>query len=240
MRKINNGSKISLVTNLIIVAVIGIVLAVSFVPASIMPISGKNAVEAIYNGNRERPNVSLMFNVYQDGESVNKILDILKDHKVKATFFVGGCWADDNAKILQRIVGEGHEIANHGYYHKDHKKLDYTANREEIYYNELVVNALSGVKTELFAPPSGSFSEATLEVCYDLGYKLIMWSKDTIDWRDRDSELIYKRATEGVSNGDLILMHPYPSTVAALDRILGFYEANGLKEVTVTDNLSGK
>ena len=63
-------------------------------------------------------------------------------------------------------------------------------NYEEISLTGIVTEALCGVKPTLFAPPSGSFSEITLEAAYDLGYKVIMWSKDTIDWRDKSSDLV--------------------------------------------------
>ena len=86
----------------------------------------------------------------------------------------------------------------------------------------------------LFAPPSGSYSKTTLEVCSSLNYKTIMWSKDTIDWRDSDINLIVKRATKNVTNGDLILMHPKSHTLNALDQIIKIYEEKNLQLVTVS------
>ncbi len=231
-------SRISLITNLAIILIIGIVSLVCFIPERVTPIYGGKEINAIYNGNRNEKRVSLMFNVYENTEIVNSIIDILNEHNVKATFFVGGCWADDNGKTLNKIVDSGHEIANHGYFHKDHKKLSFEKNKEEIYLTEKIVEALCGVKTTLFAPPSGSFSSFTLQVAYELGYKVIMWSKDTIDWRDKDKNLIIKRATNNVTNGDLILMHPKEHTMLALSKILGYYIDSGFKVVTVSENLS--
>ena len=111
-------------------------------------------------------------------------------------------------------------------------------NKEEIALTGVVVTALCGAKLSLFAPPSGSFSETTLESAYDLGYKVIMWSKDTIDWRDSDQNLIYNRATKNPSNGDLILMHPKQHTLKALPKIIDFYVDLGYKITTVSDNIS--
>ena len=68
----------------------------------------------------------LMFNVYENTGVVNGILDVLKDHGAKATFFVGGCWADDNSDTLKRILSEGHELGNHGYFHKHHFPINYS------------------------------------------------------------------------------------------------------------------
>ena len=179
-----------------------------------------------------------MFNVYENSQVVNGIIDTLDNYGVKATFFVGGCWADDNGETLKKIVTSGHEIANHGYFHKDHKKLNLEQNKQEIFLTGEIINALSGVKPTLFAPPSGSFSDLTLEACYSLDYKLIMWSKDTIDWRDSGLDVIYNRATKNPENGDLILMHPKSHTLKVLPQIIEFYKNLEFEIVSVTDNLS--
>ena len=235
MKRLNR--KITLISNLILIAVFMAVLAVSFLPVKIAPIYGGNQVKAIYNGNRQFKNVSLMFNVYENTDVVNGIIDVLNEHGVKATFFVGGCWADDNGETLKRIVDCGHEIANHGYFHKDHKKLSYDKNREEISVAGVVIEALCGVKPTLFAPPSGSYSDTTLEVAYSLGYSVIMWSKDTIDWRDSDQNVIYKRAVKNPENGDLVLMHPKVHTLAVLPKIIEYYKSIGFSLVTVSESI---
>lgn len=236
MKRLNR--KITVVTNTLLIIIITVVCAVSFFPERTMPIYGGNEVSAIYNGNRNEKKVSLMFNVYENTEIVNKIIDLLDEHKVKATFFVGGCWADDNGDTLVKIVSNGHEIANHGYFHKDHKKLNYEGNYQEISLTGKIIETLCGVKPTLFAPPSGSFSAVTLECAFDLEYKVIMWSKDTIDWRDKDKSLVIKRATSNLENGDLVLMHPKKHTLLALPEILSYYKALGFEVVTVSENIS--
>ena len=236
MSKLNR--KITLVTNAVLVLIFTAVLIVGFLPWQSIPIYGGNGITAIYNGNREHKRVSLMFNVYENTEVVNGIIDVLNEENVKATFFVGGCWADDNGETLVRLSASGHEIGNHGYFHKDHKNLSYEKNVEEIENTGKIVLGLSGVNTSLFAPPSGSFSETTLEVAEKLGYKVIMWSKDTIDWRDKEEETIYKRATSSPENGDLILMHPKTHTLKVLPKIIEYYKSIGFSIVTVTENLS--
>ncbi|MBQ9756376.1 MAG: polysaccharide deacetylase family protein [Clostridia bacterium] len=235
----NQTKKITAITNLFLVLIFSAVVAVSFLPEKTVPIYGNKNITAIYNGNRQNPNVSLMFNVYENTEIVNSIIDTLNEYGAKATFFVGGCWADDNELTLKKMVESGHEIANHGYFHKDHKKLSADENRQEIYNTSVIVKALCGVETNLFAPPSGSFSYTTLEVATDLGYRVIMWSKDTIDWRDKDQNLVFTRATKNLSNGDLVLMHPKSHTLSALPRIIDYIKGAGFNAVTVSANLNG-
>ena len=68
---------------------------------------------------------------------------------------------------------------------------------------------------------------------------MILWSKDTIDWRDRDQSLIYRRATENIAGGDLVLMHPTAETVSALPSVLAYYREQDLQVVPVSENISG-
>ena len=230
--------KITLFTNVLLVAAFTAVFAVSFFPQNALPIYGGTNLSAIYNGVRGTNRVSFMFNVYESAETVEKIADLLDERGVKATFFVGGCWADDNEKTLNRLVKSGHEIANHGYFHKDHGALDYEKNREEIYLTGVIVKAFCGVSPTLFAPPSGSFSDITLQAATDLGYRVVMWSKDTIDWRDNDRAKIVSRATKNLTGGDLILMHPKSHTLAALPEIIDYCFAHGFEIVKVSENIS--
>ncbi len=229
-----NNKLYAIITNLVIISVLTCVGAISF--------AGKNTVietvsPPIYNGNKENNSVSLMFNVYGGEEYLQEIVDTLNKYDAKATFFVGGVWAIKHESSLCMLKDSGNEIANHGYLHRDHKGLSYEQNKDEIKTAERTIEGICGVKTNLFAPPSGAFSESTIKACDELGYKVIMWSKDTIDWRDKDVDLIFKRATQKVSAGDLILMHPTKCTALALPRILEHYNELGIKVDIVSSNI---
>ena len=158
--------------------------------------------DVIYNGNRDSNNVAIMINVYWGTEYLLDMLDMLDKYNVKCTFFVGGQWVDKEPEMLKDIYDRGHEIGNHGYFHKDQEYLDYSQNYDEINVNHQLVKSILGIDMNLFAPPSGSFNKSTIEASKNLGYRFIMWSKDTIDWRDKDTDLIVKRATKNLSNGD--------------------------------------
>ncbi len=225
------------IINTMLVITLVIVYIINFMPKTTLETYGKDTLSAIYNGNPLNNNVSLMFNVYENTKIVNSIIDVLDAKGVKATFFVGGCWADDNAETLVKIINSGHEIGNHGYFHKDHKKLNYNDNAQEISNTHSVVKALCGAEMQLFAPPSGSFSPNTLKACYDLGYKVIMWSKDTIDWRDSNLTTLYNRATKNLSGGDLVLMHPKKHTLEVLPSIIDYYKSVGFDVVSVSQNI---
>lgn len=223
--------------NIIIAIAILFVLGMS-IKDDIAQVFKSGEPQAYYNGDTSKNNISLMINVYWGTEYIDEMLMIFDEHNVKCTFFIGGSWAAKNEDILKEIVRRGHELGNHGYFHKDHKNLSRERNREEIYVTEKLIESICGVKTNLFAPPSGSYNKVTLEVADELGYKTIMWSKDTIDWRDKDTSLIYKRATTKASNGDLVLMHPTKNTVEALPNIIKTLKQKGFYLVTVSENIA--
>ncbi len=226
---------------------INLFLAVIVLAVSLVGIAGGKA-EAVsfesdsvcYGGDEEVGGVSLMFNVYEGAEIVEKILGILDGYGAKATFFIGGAWADDNIDCVRKIYSAGHELGSHGYFHKDHSKLGYEGNLEEIRPSVKLVEMICGNKINLFAPPSGAFDSNTVSACETLGLKVIMWSRDTIDWRDKDKNLIVSRATKDLKGGEFILMHPKPETAEALGEILDYIGKNGLKTVTVSENLGEK
>ena len=89
----------------------------------------------------------------------------------------------------------------------------------------------------LFAPPGGSYNSNTTKAAEFLGYKTIMWTRDTIDWRDHNTSLIYNRAVVDMCGGDLILMHPTENTVEALANIICYAKNHGFKLTTVSETL---
>lgn len=227
---------ISLAVNAILCAVIIATCAVGFADGGAVEVSGEHD-DPYYSAGDNASGVSLMFNVYQNTANVYKILDILDIYGAKATFFLGGCWADDNVDCTREIAARGHEVGSHGYFHRDHSQLNYRLNLDEISASIKLLNAVLGSEVALFAPPSGAFNGDTLAACSSLGLKAIMWSRDTVDWRDGDVHVILRRATENLARGEFVLMHPMDATVSALPKILSYITASGLTAVTVSQNL---
>ena len=189
---------------------------------------------AIYRGNVNEPYVALMFNVYWGTEYIKEILNVLEQYNVKCTFFVGGSWAMKNGEVLQLIKEKGHEVGSHGYSHKEAEKLSYKQNLDEIKMADEIIKRIIGNVPSLFAPPSGSIGNDMFKACDELGKSVIMWSRDTIDWRDKDSNLVLKRATLDIQNGELILMHPTGHTCKALPNIIQRIQTQNLVPTTVS------
>ncbi len=217
--------------NFVIAAVLIATFAIAIVTTT--PARTQTVGNAIYEGDANRGKVALMFNVYENPKNVEKIADILSAYDFNATFFVGGSWVAKNQNTLLLLAAAGFEIGNHGYLHRDHASLSIKQNMDEISLTRrLVDKVLEGLPdyspSLLFAPPSGSMGDNMFAACDKLGYKVIMWTRDTIDWRDHDPDVIFLRAVKDLKSGDLILMHPTDCTVEALPRILDAILAAGL------------
>lgn len=226
--------------------VCNLIIIVTLVAVSVFAGYGINFVTSskiyngvYYSGDENSNKISLMINVYWGTEYLDSMLKTLEDNNVKTTFFVGGTWAIKESDMLEKIYNSGHEIANHGYYHKNQGKISAEKNHEEILNTHNLVKELLGVEMNLFAPPSGSYNKKTVEIATELGYKTIMWTdgRDTIDWRDQDGEVIYQRAINNAKGGDFVLMHPTKATSEVLDKIIKTLKEKGFELCTVSENL---
>lgn len=240
MKKLNVFIFKKYVVNLCIFAMIvivglAVVFGVNFSSDDSTPASAQQG--AIYQGDTNSNKISLMINVYWGTEYLGDMLDTLEEKNAKVTFFVGGTWAVDNDELLIKMAEKGHEIGNHAYSHKDHDKLTKESSKKEISTTHNLVKSVIGKDMTLFAPPSGAYNAQTVACAKELGYKTIMWTRDTIDWRDQDVETIYNRAVNDAKGGDLILMHPTECTRDALGKIIDKLQSQGYELVTVSQNL---
>ena len=160
-------------------------------------------------------------NVDWGEEVIPDMLEVLRENDVRITFFITGKWAEQHPDLLKQMARDGHEIQNHGYSHKLCSQNSVETAKEEILKTEKVILDLLGIKTHVFAPPSGDYDETTVELCRSLGYKMALWSTDTIDWREGSTaEVIKNRVLKKRLNGAIVLMHPKPETVKALPDLI--------------------
>lgn len=232
MKKLSSRALTALSNGVLLFIVLAIG-AVCFLPsaAAVSAPAGK-----VYDRGTKQA-VSLMINVYWGTDIVEGMLDLFQEQGVRVTFFVGGCWADDNVPTVRRMAEEGHEVGSHGYFHREHDKLSFRENVEEIGTSIEFLSLVTGKPVSLFAPPSGAYSGDTLRAAESLGLKTVLWSRDTVDWRDKDVSLCYTRATKDISGGELILMHPMEHTLKALPKILQYCEGNGLAVIPAGENI---
>ena len=115
-------------------------------------------------------------------EYTKTILDILKKHDVKATFFMTGGWVQKYPDDVRAICEAGHDLANHSENHKEMSKLSHSECVEEIMSVHEKVAALTGENMCLFRPPYGDYNDTLLKACESVGYYTIQWNLDTLDY----------------------------------------------------------
>lgn len=191
----------------------------------------------IYRGNPAKPMVALMVNVAWGDEYLPAMLDTLDTYQVKATFFLDGSWLSKHEAMAKEILRRGHELSNHAYSHPDMSRLDLAAQRREIRKTEELLKKL-GVKNRWFAPPSGDYDERTVQAAGEFGLRTVLWTLDTLDWRQPPADAIVDKVARKVGPGHLILMHPTASSRDALPGMILAIREKGYHLGTVSETLS--
>lgn len=174
----------------------------------------------IYRGHPKKDMVALLINVSWGEEYIPPMLEALKKHHVKATFFIEGKWAKEESTYVQMIQDEGHLIGNHAYNHPDMQRLSREEIVQQINQTNEIIEAITKEKPAWFAPPSGSFNMDVVEEASNLKMQTILWTVDTIDWRKPSVPVMHRRVMDNIHNGATILMHPTEVMANGLDALI--------------------
>lgn len=180
----------------------------------------------------KKPMIALTFD---DGPSkyTSSILDALKQHNASATFFVLGSNAQNYPEVLQRMILEGNEIGNHTYSHKQLTTLSKEGIEEEISEAKECIYQITHTYPHVLRPPYGSKNDTVANCAQDV--RLVTWSLDTLDWKDRNTKTIVDRIMKEVKDGDIILMHDlYATSAAAASIVIDQLQEKGYQFVTVS------
>lgn len=172
--------------------------------------------------------------------SASEILNILKKHNIKATFFITGLWAERFPNLAKRIAFEGHQIGNHSYQHPDMVKTSYNDIKESILKGEKTIKRITGVNPRpFFRPPYGSWNDVVLRAVGEAGYiYTIFWSINTKDWQQPSTKLIVERIFKNIKGGDIVIMHGHgKNTASASDFAIETLKSYGYKFVTISEFL---
>jgi len=187
----------------------------------------------IYRGHPEKQMVAFLINVSWGEEYIPQILNTLKENKVKATFFIEGKWAKQNSDLVKMIDEQGHLIGNHAYNHPDMARLSKTENVKQINQTNQILTAITDKKPKWFAPPSGSFNEQVVQSADDLNMYTILWTVDTIDWKNPSLSVMINRVNEKIHPGATVLMHPTEATANGLDQLIKLTKESGYELGTI-------
>ena len=184
--------------------------------------------------------LALTFDDGPHAQNTPRLLDILKQRGVKATFFVVGQNAAEYPDILKRIVAEGHELANHSYTHPILASLGEAALREQLDKTHQAVLKATGVTMKVMRPPYGALSEPQRRWSNaNFGYRTILWDVDPLDWTFRDASRVEAEILGRAKSGSIVLSHDiHKSTVDAMPSTIDALSAKGFKFVTVSELLA--
>lgn len=188
---------------------------------------------SFFVGNTEEKVIYLTFDAGFENGATEPILDALKKHNVKATFFLVGNYIKTRPDLVKRMVEEGHIVGNHTASHPDMSKIaDMESFKKEIDTLEQLYKDVTGQEMQKFyRPPQGKFSEENLKMAQQMGYKTIFWSLAYVDWiedKQPTKEEAFSKLLTRIHPGAIVLLHNTSKTNGEiLDELLTKWEAMG-------------
>lgn len=177
----------------------------------------------IYVGNNNSKKIYITFDCGYENGYTERILDILENHNITATFFITGHYIDSASKLVLRMKEDGHVIGNHSNKHKDITKISEDEIKKEVLELEQKYQKLTNSNIDPFyRPPEGSFDVKSLNVIKRLGYTTLFWSLAYKDWNQENSiDYVVDEISNNIHNGAIILMHTVSeSNALALEKVI--------------------
>ena len=188
---------------------------------------------AYFIGDTTQNTIYLTFDCGYENGNTEPILDALKKHDVKATFFVVGNFLETSPEIVKRMIAEGHTVGNHTYHHLDMSSISsMDAFKKETQDVENLFEQITGTPiTKFYRPPQGKYSESNLQMAKELGYKTFFWSLAYVDWyqdKQPTKDEAFGKLLKRIHPGAIVLLHSTSSTNAQiLDELLTKWEEMG-------------
>lgn len=161
-------------------------------------------------GNSEDKTIYLTFDEGYEAGYTSRILDILKENDVKATFFLTAHYVNTQEELVQRMIDEGHIIGNHTVNHKSMPDLSEEEIKKEVMDLHQVIYEKFNYEMKYIRPPKGEFSQRTLQLTNSLEYTTVMWSFAYEDWNEDkqpNEEKSKQKILDNLHNGEIMLLH---------------------------------
>ena len=200
---------------------------------------GKTDANTQITLSRAKVSGSYIAMTFDDGPArgnTTRLLDILKERNIPATFFVISGKATSNASLLRRMVSEGHEIGNHTITHGNLAKFSNAGIRKELDGCHKAIVDACGVAPTIFRPPYGAIKSAQKQWIFDeYGYTTVLWSVDPRDWQRPGVNVVARRLVEGARPGGVLLAHDiHEPTIEAMPQVFDELLRRGFQFVTVS------
>lgn len=176
------------------------------------------------------------------GAHTERLLDMLKKHKAKATFFVLGQNVKANPGVVKRAVVEGHQVGNHSWAHPSLTKLSAASIHEQIARTSAAVKDATGRGTDSVRPPYGAINKnVRAALANEPDAHVILWSVDTLDWKHHSPAKTLAAVKEQTRPGGIILMHDiHKTSVDAVPSVIEYLQSQGYTLVTVDQLLASE
>jgi peptidoglycan-N-acetylglucosamine deacetylase len=180
--------------------------------------------------------IAISFDAAWGADRTEDLLKILKDHNIKTTFFLVGFWVDKFPEMVKKISDEGHEVANHSARHPKMSTLSKEQIIKELNSTSEKIEAITGKPTTLLRPPFGDYNNNLIATAQELGYQVIQWDVDSLDYKDYGTQSIVDRVLKKVGNGSIVLFHNNATyTPEALPIILDELQKQGYEIVPISE-----
>lgn len=181
--------------------------------------------------------IALTFDDGPDAKYTPQVLDILKEKGIKATFFLVGIQIKKYPEVVQRMVDEGHLIANHTYNHPKLTKLTQAEILKELDSTDDLLESIVGFKPTVVRPPYGSLNDQVRKTIEDTGRDIVLWNIDPRDWASTPVNEMYENVMSNARDQGNILFHSFggkqiQNTVDLLPKIIDALTAEGYTFVT--------
>ena len=166
--------------------------------------------QGLYMGNKEQKLVYLTFDLGYEAGYTPKILEVLKQNEVKATFFITAHYVNTQPDLVKQMIDEGHIIGNHTVNHKSMPSCSLETIKKEVMDLHSAIYDKFGYEMKFIRPPKGEYSERTIAYTNTLGYTSVMWSFGYDDWDEKKQgreEYGKKKILDNVHNGEIMLLH---------------------------------
>lgn len=178
--------------------------------------------------------IALTFDDGPNPATTPSILSALRRYRAKATFYVVGGMVHNREWILRRAAAEGHQIGNHTFSH--HARPPMSRAITEIAHTDARIKGAVGYLPTTFRPPFGILNSATTAVERSKGSPIVLWTGDSLDWKYKNADMVYRRVMANAHPGGVILMHDiHPSTMQAVPRILASLSLRGYRCITIPE-----
>ncbi len=196
----------------------------------------------ITRGNTTKKQIIFTFDWGSGTESIDKILEVLKKHNIKGTFFITGKAIGESTALIKRVLSEGNEVFNHTYSHPHLNTLSNEMISQELQKTDKLLLELTGSSTKpFFRAPFGERNTRVLRVAKEAGFRSVYWTEDAMDWKQtlgETDDTVKKRIISALKPGSIYLMHVGDNiTGSILDEVITIIENKGFKIVSLTQGI---